>query len=219
MPVKMPFASRCVFREDFLNLGSVQDNGGAVIAGAPIVDRGMQASGNSTDLLRYDRERNMLIGVTQASWNLKFRTGADIVQDNVPLSRYTAAGNGSFYFDIYGGGNLDGRLVNTGGADRLHRYTGILSNTYYDFTFTYNGASLAFLAYLNGAPVAFNSISGAFPTSLPIYGGPLEMFGLNAVRYARTGFKLYAAYVFTHTMSAAEVSDWYLNDTYRRVVP
>lgn len=206
---------------EFYNSLQLSDQGGVVVAGVPIINKGVQASGNNTDLIRFSgNEVNLLSGATQATWNLKFRTGADTTNDNVPLSRYTAAGNGSFWFDVFNAaGLLDGHLANSVGADRIHRYTGILPNTDYDFTIVYNATGVVFNAYLNGAPAAFPSVSGAFPAALNIYNGPLEVFGLNAAKYARTGFKLYAAYVFNFAFSAAEAADWYARTTNREITP
>ncbi|MFA4971425.1 MAG: hypothetical protein WC683_02345 [bacterium] len=205
---------------EFYNSLCVSDQGGVVIAGAPVINKGVTASGDNTDLIRFSgNATNLLIGATRATWRVKFRTGANVFNDNMPLTRYTAAGNGSFWFGSYGAGVLDGRLANPAGADRIHRYTGILANSEYDFTFTYSGPGARFLAYLNGAPVAFPSASGAFPASLNIYNGPLEVFGLAGVKYARTGFKLYAAYVFDFEMDAAAVADWYAKTTNREITP
>lgn len=213
---------RMVWSCPFYNPMQVMEANGVVVNGTPVIDRGVRASGDNTDLIRFSgNSTNLLLGATQATWNLKFRTGANVTNDNVPLSRYTAAGNGSFWFDCYGAaGFLDAHLANTVGADRLHRYTGILANTNYDFTFVYNGSSVSFLAYLNGQAAAFPSVSGAFPTQLnPTYCGPVEVFGLNAVRYARTGFTLYSAYVWNYAMSAAEVADWYAQTAVSKITP
>ena len=206
---------------EFYNSLCVSDQGGVVVAGAPVIDKGVQASGDNTDLIRFSgNDTNLLSGATQATWNLKFRTGANTTNDTVPLTRWTAAGNGCFWFDCYNAaGIFELRMANPVGADHISRYVGLVPNTDYDFIVAYKAAGATLAGYLNGSPVAWITASGAFPTSLNIYNGPLEVFGLAGVKYARTGFKLYAAYVFNFAMSAAEASDWYARTTNRRLTP
>ena len=218
---RLPFASDCVFRDDFLNPGSVMDNGGIIVASN--VSKGISPTGIS-GRVTYSGTNALLINATQATWMLRFRTGANAVANNPFLFTKTVAANRQWYASLSAGAvgghlffSIAANLADT--ANYIQSAWEFALSTEYVVHVVYDGALAAanrLATYVNGVAAAM-AVTGTTPAVMTASTTPVCVFqqngGVNGA--PATDFVLREARVYSRAYSAAEVADDYAALTYK----
>jgi hypothetical protein len=214
----MPFASKCVFREDFYSARHVQDNGGIITAAT--INKGVNSTGASGRII-YNGTNNNLINATEATWRVDVFWGTWGIKtlatknnaantDNQWWLRFV---NGTLYLYIASSiGDIDNRAI-----------SGALAPGRNVVHFVYNGALAAasrVLPYVNGV-FSTNGIAGTIPARMRATTYPVGLFNAyDGVSDAPSSDNIiYRFNIYSFAMSATEVAQDYANSTYQLVTP
>lgn len=220
-PGRMPFASRCVLREDFYSLALVQGNGGVVVNAT--VDRGIRPN-TAGAIVTYGGTQSLLINSARMTIRARFRTASvQNVTARQLLNRF-GGGDNQFLFQLNANHTPIFAISNApGDASNYFNFTaaipaGTLTVVHAVYDGTLAAASRG-VCYRDGL-AAGTSISGTLPVTMRASANPLRVFNLSGgVAAPDSDFTLYDFAIFGSAMSATEVADDYADLTYREVVP
>lgn len=231
---RMPRSANCVFREDFLNLGSVQDNGGVVVAAT--VDRGLSAV-NNTARVTYAGTESLRINATTMTVCVRLRTtGSSLASNPILAAKQPNALNDNQFAVVLAsgtGGRPYFQIANApsdfGQYALSTEYLALASE--YALFYVYDGALAAasrarlFAANLSlGAAVAelAKSNGGTIPAAMRVSAPPLSLFnysGAGGAAAPPTDVVMREVLILGPALSLAEMQDYAYGLTYQKVVP
>lgn len=219
----MPFSSKCVFKETFYSLNQVQSYGGVVVAAT--VDRGISPTGVN-GRVTYGGTQNALVYATKATVRVRLRAGTARATLCPLISKCNTPIPDAQWIFLVSTLNAPIFYVPNAAADFVNycvANAALVVGQEYTLHAVYDGSLAAgsrVILYRNGVLDA-SVINGVIPVSMRANSVPITIFSYDgsAATAPSNDYFLRDARVHAMAMSAAEVLDDYLNQTYVKVVP
>lgn len=211
---------KVVFAQNFESRRMVLDNSG-VLVGCNVGLRGPGIIPTAaSSRVTYDKTQSTLINATQATWRLRFRTGAVVPTNKYMLQKGPIAFNDNQWFTIWDGGHLV-LYVAASAADTANYASSdpiVVASTEYIYHFVFNGAlapGSRVKSYVAGLLVG-TTVGGAIPAAMRASASPVTLFqnAGGTIHSPATDFTLFDARIWSVALSAIECQQDYAATTF-----
>lgn len=201
----------CVFREDFINPGTVAANGG-VITGAPYIKDGITPLTSNSCKIVYPKTKGLLCNSITSTLCVSLITPSDVTNVTDIVASFESAGKACrFSSYIVSGRYYTSFFPAPDGAGAPYVTCLLSANTKYTFITSYDGNTPAInraIIYANG--IKSGATSGTIPTRLVYGSSPFsilsqEISGLRSI----AGAKISTVQLYSTAFTATDALDWH----------